>query len=492
MKVSQSSGSTGDARLPTGVPGLDEILQGGFIPRRSYLLWGGPGTGKTTLGLHFLRESADPGKVLFVCLGETAQQLRDNAARIGQPLDGIEILDLSPVNRTAPDDETYSLLESWEVEGNTIHSEIVEHVQRQRPSRIVVDSLSQLRFLGPDAFQFRKQVLSTLSHLTDTGATVVFTAEMDAAGSDDDLRFLSDGVIQLEMMAGGFRLNVTKFRGSGFIAGAHSYTLTDAGAVVYPRLVPGDHARPHVQESLSSGVPKLDQVLGGGIERGTVTIVSGPTGVGKTTLGSFFASAAVSRGERCAIYSFDESGQTFLGRCRQLGLAIEEGLENKNLTFEAVEPLIYDSDQFAVAVRREVEHHGARFVILDSLSGYRRALRGSDLTERVHALCRYLANMGVAVVLVNEVTSIAGGPLQATEHGISYLADTVVILRYVEHEGALTKALGVLKKRTGDFEKSFRRFELTSGGVEIGGTMNAFTSLLRDMPEQSYVNGDGP
>lgn len=459
-----------DARVSTGVPGLDEVLHGGLIAGRNYLVRGGPGSGKTTLGAHFLR-TGDRANNLFVTLGETVAQLRDNARRANLPLDDVPILDASPADIEGGSEQSYNLLESWEVEGGTVRDRIVEYARDNVPERVFIDSLSQLRYLTPDEYQFRKQALSLLRQLTANGATVLFTSEIGATGSDDDLQFLADGVLQLHRTHGGRKCTVSKMRGSGFVNGGHYYGLGDGGMTVYPRLLPGDHHRAFVQESIGSGIAAVDTLTGGGIERGTVTVLSGPTGVGKSTLGAHFMQQAATRGERSVIYGFDEVCATFEHRLGGIGMPVREMLESGALTFEYIEPLRYNPDRFALLVRDAVERRGVRVVMLDSLSGYGQSIRADDMAERIHALARYLVNMGVTVILVNEVKSIAAPEVRATEDGISYLADTIILLRYLEIDGEMHKTIAVLKKRTSDFEKTVRLFDITRDGIRVGEPM---------------------
>ncbi|MEX1080938.1 MAG: ATPase domain-containing protein [Halofilum sp. (in: g-proteobacteria)] len=461
----------------------------GLIAGRTYLVLGGPGVGKTTLGVQFLLDDdADPS--VLITLGEGAEQLRDNAVRLGRSLDAISILDLSPADDEPPTDRTYNLLESWEAESDSIHDQIIEYVRERRPSRILIDSLSQLRYLTPNTFQFRKQVLSLARYLTAAGSTLLISAEEGTAGgSDDDLQFMSDGVIHLTRGDSGLTCAVTKMRGSSFAAGAHHYRLDGRGMTVYPRLIPGEHGQSFTHESIGSGVPKLDRLVDGGIDRGTVTLVSGPTGVGKTTLAAHFMKEAAGRGERSAIYCFDEVRSTFMHRCESVGLPVHEMVDNGSLSFIAVEALHYDADQFAFMVREEVETMGARIVMIDSLAGYRQSVRGDDLVSRVHALCRYLVNMGVTVLLINEVRVIAGDEFRVSEDRVSYLADTILILRYAEIEGELRKTIGVLKKRTGEFERSLREFSITGSGVALGRPLTEYLGLLRGVPQRRATAG---
>lgn len=470
-----------DPKLSTGIAGLDEILEGGLIPGRSYLVAGGPGSGKTTLGLHYLDAGTREGS-LFVTLGESEAQLRSNAETSGLSMGGVEVLDLSP-GETEEGGEAYSLLESWDVEGSAIHDSIVSRTRELRPARVFIDSISHMRYLLADAFQYRKQVLSLLRKLTAQGATVVFASEESEGSKDDTLNFLCDGIIQLSTTAHGRLCYVQKYRGSGFAAGAHYYTLGSGGLTLFPRLAPGDHRRNFTLESIRSGVPELDQLTQGGIERGTVTLVSGPTGVGKTTLAAQYMKEAASRGERSVIYNFDEGPSTFFHRCEKIGLPVKDMVAGGNLCFEAIEPLHYSPDQFSAIVRREVEERGARIVLLDSLSGYRQSVRGENLQERVHALCRYLVNMGVTVILINETFSVTGEQMKVTEHEVSYLADTIILLRYMELSGEIRKTISVLKKRTGDFEKSLREFEITAYGLRVGRPLTELRGILSGVPE---------
>ncbi|WP_366658540.1 ATPase domain-containing protein [Fodinicurvata sp. EGI_FJ10296] len=479
--------NTHDPRLLTGVAGLDQILHGGLIPRRAYLVRGGPGSGKTTLGLHCLL-AGDPSKSLLVTLGEAEDQLRDNAKRSGLSLDGVSVLDLSPGQADGTGGDTYNLLESWDVEGNTNHDRILGHVLEHRPQCVLIDSLSQMRYLSPDTFQFRKQVLSLLRTLTGEGATVIFTSEEIGDEDNQALPFLSDGVISLESTDYGRLCRITKFRGSGFEAGLHFYQLGKEGMTLFPRLMPNKFFRTNTHTQISSGLPELDALTHGGIERGTVTLLSGPTGVGKTTLGAQFLSQATADGERAVIYNFDENASTFFTRCRQIGLPVDEMVGKGQLLFEAVEPLLYHPDQFAMRVREEVEQAGATVVMIDSLSGYQQSMSGEKLQERVHALCRYLINMGVTVVLVNEIFTIAGSQARVTEYGLSYVADNIIMLRYIELDGELRKTIGVLKKRAGSFEKALREFDITPDGLQVGRPLQGMRGLLSGVPEMVQPN----
>jgi circadian clock protein KaiC len=474
-------------RCPTGIAGLDEVLHGGLVPHRAYLARGGPGTGKTTLGLHFLRTGIERGeRALLITLESTESQLRADAATQGLALDGVRVLDLSPSREFFAENRSYDIFSPADVERDPTTRQIIETVQEHRPARVFVDAITTLRYLAPDAFQFRKQALSFLRFLVESGATVMMSSEPTAAVPDDDLRFMSDGILDLDVLPaqGVLRrsLTVAKLRGSDFEGGSHSLRLTDRGMVVYPRLVPASHEREFKHEIIPSGIPELDEMLGGGIERGTITILSGPSGVGKTTLGMQFMKEAATRGERCVVYAFEEQLDTLFHRCTSLGMPVREMIDGGSLAVVEVEPMRFSPAEFALLVRREVEERGARIVMIDGIAGYQLTLAGDDLVTQLHALGRYLKNMGVTVLFLNEVEGITG-EFRATELGVSYLCDNLIFMRYLEIDSELRKAIGVLKKRVGDFGKSMREMRITSRGLQVGEPLTGLRGVLTGTPE---------
>ncbi|HSJ24260.1 MAG TPA: ATPase domain-containing protein [Longimicrobiales bacterium] len=474
-------------RCPTGIAGLDEVLHGGLVRHRAYLARGGPGTGKTTVGLQFLRAGIEQGeRALLITLESNEAQLRMDAARQGLDLDGVHVLDLSPTREFFAENQSYDIFSAADVERDPTTRQIIETVQEHRPERVFVDAITTLRYLAPDAFQFRKQALSFLRFLVERGATVMMSSEPTASVPDDDLCFMSDGILDLAVSSdhGTLRrtLSVAKMRGSDFEGGHHSLRLTDRGMVVYPRLVPAAHDRDFVPEVIPSGLPELDEMLGGGIERGTITILSGPSGVGKTTLGMQFMKEAATRGERSVVYAFEEQKDTLLHRCMSIGIPVHEMARDGSLSVVQVEPLRFSPAEFALLVRREVEERGASLIMIDGIAGYRLTLAGDDLVPQLHALGRYLKNMGVTVLFINEVEGITGD-FRATEAGVSYLCDNLVFLRYLEIDGEMRKAIGVLKKRVGDFGKALREMTITTEGVRVGDPLSGLRGLLTGTPE---------
>jgi circadian clock protein KaiC len=490
MPRKQKESKKTDARVSTGVAGLDEIMNQGFLPQQVYLVRGGPGSGKSTLGLHFLTAGTSNGeKVLFITLGEPESQVRKNAKSIGLDLKGVSFLDLAPTPEFFTEAGSYDVFSPAEVERGPITQKITEEVGKLKPTMVFVDSATQFRYLSTDAFQFRKQMLALARYLTEQGATVVLSSEGSAEAPDDDLQFLCDGVISLESGPDGRTISVTKFRGSGFRSGAQSMRLGNRGMEVFPRLIPEAYTREFVAEPIGSGVPELDELLHGGLERGTVTIISGPTGVGKTTLGLQFMKEAAGRGERSVVYTFEEGRQTMLKRCMGTNIPVRDMIERKMLSIVQIEPLHYTPDEFATLVRQEVEEGNARIVMIDSTSGYGLSLGSGDLLSHVRALTRYLKNMGFTTILISETETVTG-ELRATEIGASHLADNVVFLRYLEIAGEIRRAIGVLKKRTSSFEKTLREFEITRYGLKVGEPLTGLRGILSGGITLGKISGD--
>lgn len=470
-------------RLSSGILGLDEVLEGGLIPQQAYLVSGGPGVGKTTLGLAFLLAGVALNEpTLFISLGESENQLQSNASRLGFDTKDVSFLDLSPSSSFFTEVETYDIFSPAEVEREPTTQRIVECVQQIQPRRVFIDAMTQFRYLSSDVFQFRKQVLSFLRFLLEQGATVLFASENNIANPDDDLQFMSDGVIELCQDKGDRSVSVTKFRGSSFRAGSHTLRLLKTGMKVFPQLRPERYERDFVMEAISSGIPELDRLLHGGIERGTITVLTGPTGVGKTSLGLQFMKAAAERGERSVLYTFEEQVGTLLHRAEAISTPVRQMIESGTLCIVPIEPMDLSPDEFASRVREEVEQHHVRVVMIDSTAGYQLSVRGTALITHLHALCKYLQNVGVTVILVNETESITGD-FRVTENGISYLADNILFLRYLEMQGEIRKAIGVLKKRLSDFERTLRELDITSEGIQIGQPLTQLRGLLSGIPE---------
>jgi len=469
------------ARVSTGVSGLDEILRGGLIPHRSYMVRGGPGSGKTILGTHFLAQSASRGEpTLLITFGESEAQLRRNAERLGFSTDGISYLDLSPDSSYFAQGQEYDIFPPSEVERDPITTRIRNEVSALRPVRVFVDGLTQLRHLTATPFQFRKETLAFLRFLCEIGATILFSSESNEA-PDEDLQFIADAVIDLDFTGTRRHVSVTKFRGSDFRPGRHTLRLGDGGMTVFPRLLPDEFSLDFEPDRIPFGIPEIDQLTGGGLERGAISILTGPSGVGKTTLGMQFTSEAARRGERSVVYVFEESRTSLIRRCAQVGIPLQDLIADGRLTIVHVEPLRYTADEFALMVREEVEQRKARIVMIDSVSGYSLSLHDEDLVTHLHGLAKYLQNMGIAVLLINEVEAVIGD-FRVTDVGVSYMADNIVFLRYLELGGQMAKAIGVLKKRLGDFEKTLREVQITGDGIRLGASLKGLRGILGGVP----------
>ncbi len=470
-------------KISSGIKGLDEILKGGFVKGRAYLITGGPGTGKTTLCLHFLQEGTTKGeKSLFITLTEKEEQIVKNASQVGINLNGIDFLDLSPDSEFFVKAKTYDIFLSAEVEKEPIIAKIIKKVEELKPTRVVIDSMTQFRYLTQDIYQFRKQVLSFLRFLTDKNATVLFISEGTKEMPDDDLRYISDGIIELSSKGEERILSVKKFRGSDFFSGDHSYEITRGyGFVVYPRLrLPEKYVKVDF-ELISSGTPEIDELLKGGVERGTITVISGPSGVGKTTLGMQFIKEAAGRGERSVVYTFDETPEQLIYRCERVNIAAKHMIDKGTLEIKKIEPLVYSPDAFAQMVREDINIYNTKIVMIDSSSGYQRFIKGRNLLSHLHRVCKYLTGKGVTVFLPSEVKNITGEFI-ISSHDISYLADNVIFLRYLEIKGELRRAIGVLKKRLGDFEKTLREFQITRYGIKVGEPLTNLKNILTGIP----------
>jgi circadian clock protein KaiC len=483
---------TDGSRISTGIEGLDVLLHGGFIPDRAYMVRGTSGTGKTILGYHFLAAGLDAGEnVLYISFEEPAADLRANAASLGFDLSELPVLDLSPTAGEFLEDDSYSVLTPSEVEGHSTASEIAAAVSEHSPDRVVIDPLSQLRHLSPDDYQFNKTAASLMSYLKQEGITTLFTSQPSTERTDEALQYLCSGSLTLSRADTSRRLTIEKFRGSDFQSGSHAIRIDDGrGMQIFPKLVPDAHHRSFTIETIASGVDGLDSLLGGGLERGSVTLMSGPSGVGKSTTATAFARAAAESGERAALYLFEESPQSLMHRSASLGLPLTDGIENEMLAVEAIEPVAISADEFAHQVRTEVEEHGTRFVVIDGTAGYKLSLRGDndELRQELHSLARYLRNMGATVVITDEVQQVTGA-FQASDTHVSYLADNILFFRYIEVRGEIRKAVGVLKKRFGEFEATLRAFHLDSDGIHVGEPLDDLRGVLTGTPTW---NDDAP
>ncbi|WP_255195372.1 ATPase domain-containing protein [Halorarius litoreus] len=474
-----------NSRVRSGIDGLDTLLNGGFPPNRTYMVRGRSGTGKTIIGYHFLAEGINNGEnVLYITFEEPAVELIENAKTLGFDFSEVPILDLSPTGGEFTDEESYSVLMPSEVEGESTRSAITEAVEEHRPKRVVIDPLSQLRHLSPDEYQFNQTAASLMRYLKDKGATALFTSQPDAEQADKDLQYLCNGSITISRTDEGRFLKIEKLRGSDFRSGTHALRIDDGrGIRVFPKLRPENRHHGTAFETMSTDVESLDALLGGGIERGSITLISGPSGVGKSTTATTLAKAFAARNERTALYLFEESEESFKHRSAAVGYPLSEYIESGHMAIEAIEPLTLSTDEFADQVRTEVQENDTKFVLIDGTAGYELSLHaeGSDLRKELHALARYLRNLGVTVVITDEIQSVTGG-FRASDSHVSYLADNIMFIRYIEVRGDIQKAAGVLKKRFGSFESTLRSFRIDNDGVHIGEPYTDLRGVLTGTP----------
>lgn len=456
-------------RISTGIPGLDEALGGGLLARRRYLVRGGPGLGKTTLGLKFLTAGRDDEAPLFIGFQEPEAELRANATSVGIDVSGIRFLSLAPTEEFFTEAEAYDVFAASDVEQAPMINAVVKTVEETRPRRVFVDSMTQLRFVSADLAQYRKQVMSFLRFLTDHGSTVLFSSESSAEVPDDDLQFISDGIIELQQAPWCGTLTIHKFRGSGFLHGRHQFRVDEDGFSVFPRILPPPKKLVDTEPAqLPSGNKKLDDMLHGGLETGTITLITGPTGIGKSTLAGLFAVETARIGKTAAVYQFEEEINSWMSRMRALGIDVDTPIRTGSLKLEQVEPLCYLADEFTNAVRRRVKAEGVELVVIDSITGFKLALAGEqDYNRPLHAFVKTLSRLGASVMLIHENQAVVGGE-QISESEVSYIADNVIYLRYVQSEEALERILGILKKRLSGFDTRQHQFAVAQGGIRIG------------------------
>lgn len=485
-------------RLSTGIATLDEILHGGLIPERLYLLDGHPGSGKTTLALQFLLEGVRQGaKCLYVTLSETRQELEEGAASHGWSLDGIDIFELMSDEREALSrDGQLTMINPADVELSETIAKILEVVERSNATYIVFDSLSEMRLLAQSSLRYRRQILALKQFFSGRQCTVLMLDDGSAEVSDFQLHSIAHGVIGLSSSAPAYgqrrrQVQVLKFRGSDFTSGYHDLAIRRSGLMIFPRLVASEHHLNFKPSVLQSGVKALDDLMGGGVERGTSTLLVGPPGSGKSTLAIQYAIAAVARGDHAASFMFDESKSALLTRTAGLGMQFEEGRGPGKLSLRQIDPVEITPNEFATAVRRAVEEEEARVVIIDSLNGYLNAMcQQNFLTAQLHELLSYLANKGVTTFMVIAQSGLMGSQMYSPVDA-SYLADSVVLLRYFEHGGSVKKAISVLKKRTGGHEETIRQLWFDGQGVHLGEPLMQLRGVLTGVPTEVGGAGGG-
>jgi circadian clock protein KaiC len=481
--------------VPLGIPGLDDVLVGGIPADRVYLVEGDPGAGKTTLALQFLldgRERNERG--LYVTLSETTEELRAVAQSHGWDLDGIELTELATAEASLSADAENTMFYPSEVELSQVTERVLRDVETLRPARVVFDSLSELRMIAQNPLRYRRQILALKQFFVGRHCTVLLLDDRSAGENDIQVQSIVHGVISLELRTPDYgvmqrRLQILKLRGRAYRPGYHDFVIITGGLRVFPRLVAAEHVARYEPSLVESGLDELDALMGGGMDRGTSALVVGPAGAGKSTFATQYAVEMASRGERTAMFLFDESDRTLRERAEGLGMPIGNLIEQGRIGLRQVDPGELSVGELVQLVRDEVEARDARLVIIDSLNGYLNAIPDERfLTLQLHELLSYLGQRGVTSILVMAQSGMVGQMVAPVD--ASYLADSVILLRYFEAFGAVRQAISVLKRRGGRHERTIREFSFGPNGIRIGEPLVEFQGVLTGVP--TYTGGETP
>ena len=477
----------------TGIEGLDNVLAGGFARNRVYLIEGDPGTGKTTTSIQFLMEGARAGeRGLYITLSETIAEMHEAATSHGWSLDGIDLFELVPPESLLDEQQQQSLLYSSDLELGETTRLIFDAVERLQPHRVVIDSLSEVRLLAQGSLRFRRQILALKHYFARTNATVLLLDDLSAEQNDRTVHSIAHGVLRLEESAPEYgaerrRLRIVKYRGRAFRGGYHDFNILTGGIQVYPRLVSQEHRHDFATGQLTSGNAQLDALLGGGVERGSSILVLGPAGTGKSLLTLTFVVDAMNRGEKAAVMVFDEELGLLFRRTKALGFDLQAYIARGDLFIEQVDAAEQSPGEFAHRVRYLVEEHGVQTVVIDSLNGYQTAMPQEQfLVLHMHELLQFLNRRGATTFLTVAQLGVIGEMKAPID--ITYLADTVIMLRFFEALGSVRRAIAVIKKRAGAHEKTIREYQIDERGLTVGDVLDGFQGILRGVPD--YVGGN--
>lgn len=474
--------------ITTGLPGLDQILGGGLPENRIYLIQGHPGTGKTTFSMQFLLEGAKRGETgLYITFSETKEELLSVAASHGWDLSTIELLELSALEDQLKPDAQNTVFHPAEVEMNATMKILMDRVEATAPRRVAFDSVSEMRALAESPLRYRRQMLALKQFFSRQNCTVLLLDDLTSAPQDLQVQSIVHGVINLQKIHPEFgderrRLNVVKVRGIEYFGGHHDYVIRRGGLEIFPRIGPSTSEKVFADAPVSSDIPALDHLVGGGLDRGTSNLILGPAGTGKSTLTMQYAYAAASRGEHVAIYTFEESINTLLKRTKAIGMDLLKHIDQGLMTIQKIDPAELSPGEFASLIRDTVQKNNTRMVVIDSLNGYLHAMPQEEfLTLQLHELFAYLGSQGVVTILVLAQQGLMGTTM-STPIDLTYLADTVLITRFFELSGAVRKAVSVIKKRSGYHETAIRELFVGKEGIRLGQPLHQFHGVLTGVP----------
>lgn len=486
-----------ETRLKTGIAGLDDIVHGGLPAGHVYLIEGNPGSGKTTFGMQFLLAGVAAGeRALYVTLAESHIELEQTAASHNFDISGIEVFEVNPPELASTSLEQYTVFHPSEVELADVMNSILERVTKAKAGRIVIDSMSELRMLARDPLRYRRQIMTLKQFFMGQNTTVLLLDDRSGEGTDTQLQSIAHGVLRMETLQREFgvirrQLEIRKLRASAYREGFHDYVIRAGGLQFFPRMVVEEHSQKNVDGTLlSSGIPELDRLVGGGLSRASSTLLLGPAGIGKSTLVTLYMASAAARGERSVIFAFDEVIQSILVRCRGLGIPLEEHIKKGLVRVEPMDPAAISPGEFVARIRREVEKNNCRIIAIDSLNGLFHAMREEHaVAVQLHDLIAYLNQFGVASFMVLAQYGVIGSHMSVPVD-ISYLADNVLLFRYFEAQGAVKQAISVVKRRSGPHERTIRELLMGEHKIQVGMPLYEFEGVLTGTPR--YVGNSKP
>jgi circadian clock protein KaiC len=486
-----------EPRLHTGIPGLDDVIQGGMPAGHLYLVEGNPGSGKTTFGLQFLLSGVAAGEhTLYVTLAESRRELEQAAASHGFDISKMEVFEVSPPELASKPLDQYTVFHPSEVELADVMQSILDRVAQVKASRIVIDSMSELRMLARDPLRYRRQIMTLKQFFMGQNITVLLLDDRSGQDTDTQLQSIAHGVIRMETLERDFgtvrrQLEIRKLRASAYREGFHDYVIRQGGLLIFPRLISAEHRHEQVdRRQINSGLDELDRLFGGGVARGSSTLFMGPAGSGKSTIAARFLLSAAERGERGVMFAFDELPESIVARCNGLGIPLESHVKKGNLAIRQIDPAQVSPGEFITQIRAEVENKNCRFICIDSLNGFFNAMQEEHaMVIQLHELLSFLSQSGVATFMIMAQYGVIGAHM-TTPIDVSYLADNVLLFRYFEARGAVRQAISVVKRRSGPHERTIRELVIAENHISVGGPLREFEGVLTGTPR--YVGNAKP